>query len=253
MDLLSFTRDLAIQAGKITLEYYNSPKLTIISKADSSPVTQGDRLAEEFLRREIKKQFPSDGIIGEEYGTEEGTSGRKWIMDPIDGTKTFIHGVPLYGTLLALEEEGEITHGAIVMPALNEYVVAAKGRGCFWNDRPCKVSSTATLAESTFVTTDDIRFRNRLGHEHYQRLCNSVKLYRNWGDCYGYLLVATGRADLMIDAKITVWDIAPMAIIATEAGGRYTTFSGEATHYGNDFVMSNGLIHQEVLDMLNDR
>jgi len=253
MNLRTFIEEISTKAAEITLEYFNSPTLTVDHKGDTSPVTIADREAEQYLRREIEKHFPEDGIIGEEFGNKESKNATRWIIDPIDGTKTFIHGVPLYGTLVAREEGGVITHGVTIIPPLKEMVVAERGKGAFWNGKQCHVSTKSSLKESLFVTTDDARFRNRVGSEFYQSFCNHMGMYRTWGDCYGYLLVATGRAEIMIDAKIAVWDIAPISLIIEEAGGDYSTFSAEKTHTGPDFITTNGILHQEVLSLLQGR
>jgi len=239
MELRSFIEEIAVKAGEITLKYFKSPDLRIETKANSTPVTQADQEAERYVREQIRKHFPNDSIIGEEYGEELTRSNRRWIIDPLDGTKTFMRGVPFYGTLIALEEGDTVTHGCIGLPALNEMVYAERGKGCFWNNKRCHVSGTNTIEEATLVTTDDARLSEKISQSRHQELIREAKLWRSWGDCYGYALVATGRADGMLDPAGAIWDLAPMSVIIDEAGGCYSSFAGEKTIRGGDMICSN--------------
>ena len=246
MVTIELVSDLARRAGAITLQHFMT-KLEIISKADDSPVTIADRSTEEWLRAEVERMFPDDAIVGEEFGSKEGTSGRKWIFDPIDGTKSFIHGVPLYGVMIGVEQDGEMEAGAICIPPLGEMVAAARGKGCWWNGRRAHVSRTARLEDALICTSDIMHHYEHGKGAGWDALCRRVRLVRTWGDCFGYVMVATGRADVMLDAVMSPWDIAALKPILEEAGGRLTDYRGGTCIYSNDSVGSNGVLHDEVL------
>ncbi|MEO6939420.1 MAG: inositol monophosphatase family protein [Candidatus Kapaibacterium sp.] len=250
MNLQHFIERLAREAGAITLKYFNKPGLVVDTKANDTPVTQADRESERYLRAKITEAFPKDGIIGEEFGEERPKAARRWILDPLDGTNSFIHGVPLYGTLIALEEGDDVTHGACYLPALNELVYAERGKGCFWNGDSCKVSSVDQLSASTLLTTSERGLTGVLGRERYDTLVRSVQLFRSWGDCYGHVLVATGRAEAMLDPKMAVWDCGPFAVIIEEAGGVVSDLRGNRTIRGGNFVSSNKEISNPLRDFI---
>ena len=235
MNIQDFIERIARKAGEITLEYYNTGTLSIETKSNDTPVTQADKRAEQYLREEIRKHFPADAIIGEEFGNERPDAATRWILDPLDGTKTFIHGVPFYGTLIAREEGDTVTHGCVHLPALSELVYAERGSGCWWNGKRARASERQHERMS-IVTTDHQRLVALLGRDVLSNLIEESSLYRTWGDCYGHVLVATGRADLMLDAKCAVWDIAPFAVIMDEAGAHYESFAGERTIRGGDLI-----------------
>ncbi len=243
--------EIAREAGAHTLQYFQHPDLVVELKSDASPVTIADRQAEELLRRRIAAQFPRDAILGEEFGDQHGTSGYRWILDPIDGTKSFVHGVPLYGTLVAVEYGERSVIGVIFLPALDECVHAAVGKGA-WQIRgttppqPAQVSATATLRESLLLSSE-IRFPTPARQQALIDLARGARISRTWGDCYGYLLVATGRADVMIDPIMGLWDIAPLQPILEEAGGTLTDWQGNATIYSAEAVATNGKVLDEVL------
>ena len=197
-ELLEFAVALARGAGDLSLNYFRkAPETT--TKSDGSYVTVADREAEAYLRRQIAERFPDDGVLGEEEGEHQGHSGRRWIVDPIDGTFAFVHGVPFYGVLIALEIEGESSVGVVNIPALNEVVAAAKGCGCFLNGAPARVSTIDKLEEALLLSTD-FNACARYGFGRAVELLQSrAKSSRTWGDCYGYVLVATGRAEVMLD------------------------------------------------------
>lgn len=247
-EILEFATHLAREAGKVTLEYFGAT-LNVDRKSDRSPVTVADQKAEERLRTLISTQFPEHGILGEEFG-EEGSGGRfRWIVDPIDGTRSFIRGVPLYGVLVALEHEGDAMVGVIHHPALGETVRAAKGCGCDWNGRPARVSDVEDLAEAMVLTTDtgDVFRKNRTFTE---SLLSELSRHRTWGDCYGYTLVATGRAEVMMDPRMALWDSAALKPVIEESGGIFTDWSGKRTIYGDDALAANRRLHHKVLKML---
>ncbi|MGD0516725.1 MAG: histidinol-phosphatase [Thermoguttaceae bacterium] len=251
--------DLAIaaarQAGNITLEYFRTDDLVVNLKQDDTPVTIADHKAEEYLRGAIASAFPDDGIFGEEYAQRQGTSGYRWILDPIDGTKSFIHGVPLYGTLLGLEYDGQCMLGVIRIPALDECLYAAKGQGAWYfvghnKPKPARVSQRKQLAKALFVTSEVISFDRTGRRAVYDRLQSATRLTRTWGDCYGYLMVATGRADLMVDPIMALWDAAALLPILEEAGGTFTDWQGQNTIYTGEGIATNGLILSEVLEIV---
>jgi histidinol phosphatase-like enzyme (inositol monophosphatase family) len=241
MDVRLFLEDVARGAGGITLKYFLNRDLEILSKDDQSPVTIADREAEQYIRKRIREHFAHDLILGEEFGTDGTDPDRRWILDPIDGTKSFIHGVPLYGVLIALEVKGRITHGVAHFPALQETVSAAVGMGCYWNGVPATVSNVGTLDHALVLATDG----NRLA-THAPRglsdLAASAAMYRTWGDCYGHVLVATGRAEIMIDPKMALWDSAPLGVIVEEAGGIAQDLNGNRTVHGDSLITCNRAI-----------
>jgi len=245
----------ARSAGRITLEYFRREDLQVERKGDDSPVTVADRQAEDHLRRRIGEVFPDDAVLGEEFPDKPGDSGYRWILDPIDGTKSFIHGVPLYGTLIGVEHEGKPVLGVILIPALDECVYAAKGQGAWYMQGeeepvPAKVSSCKTLDDALFLTSEVITFDEIDRRDTYHRLQDAARLSRTWGDCYGYLLVATGRADVMVDPIVAVWDLAGLVPVIEEAGGTFTDWQGKCTIHSGQSIATNGLVHEEVLKVV---
>lgn len=249
-DLREWMEEIARGAGDITLKYFQSRKLEIMTKGDESPVTRADRESEEYLRTRIREHFPEDVILGEEYGSQGSNPDRRWILDPLDGTKSFIHGVPIYGVLIALEEGGTVTHGVVHLPALGETVSAAMGKGCFWNGERAHVSEKISLSESLLCTTSPSRLEDLVGHSKYESITRSFGLYRGWGDCWGHILVATGRAEAMLDARTAIWDAAPLGVIVEEAGGACFDFRGNKTIDGGDLASCAIGIADEVKEML---
>ncbi len=246
------------QAGLITLQYFGRETLAVERKADDSPVTVADRQAEQHLRQCICGAYPHDAIIGEEFPQQPGTSGYTWILDPIDGTKSFIHGVPLYGTMIGVEYQGQSVIGVIHVPALRETVYAAKGNGAWYQQgdappRPARVSQTHPLSNGLFLTSEVANFYRTGRGDAYERLQAASRLSRSWGDCYGYMLVATGRAEVMVDPIAAVWDLAALVPIIEEAGGRFADWQGRPTIYSGEAVAANPLVFDEVLDLLNNR
>lgn len=245
-ELLDFGVELARGAGDITLQYFRKQPETS-TKADGSYITIADRQAEEYLRRQIAERFPDDGVLGEEEGETSGRSGRRWIVDPIDGTFAFVHGVPFYGVLIALEIGGELVAGVVNIPALGEIVSAAKGVGCFLNGAPARVSGTAELKDALLLCTDFSACARYGFGQAGELLQQQAKTSRTWGDCYGYVLVATGRADVMLDPVVNLWDCAPLLPIMEEAGGTFTDWRGVRTAAGGNAIATNGLLFEEVM------
>jgi histidinol-phosphatase len=242
----------AREAGAITLKYFRESNYAVELKRDRSPVTIADREAEQHLRKRIAATFPADGILGEEFPEQPGESGYRWILDPIDGTKSFISGVPLYGALIGVELEGRSIVGVIHIPALGETVYASRGQGA-WTVRgdrqpmPARVSRTPRLADCLFCTSEVKTFTRSARREAFDEFDAACRLARTWGDCYGYLLVATGRADVMVDPLMNVWDCAALQPILEEAGGTFTDWRGQPTIYGGEAIATNGLVLEEVL------
>lgn len=249
-DLLDFATHLAWTGGRRTLAWFNCDVPKEI-KADGSPVTIADKDAEATMRALLRQQFPDHTIVGEEQGEERGTAPIRWIIDPIDGTRTFLRGVPFYGTLVGVEVMGEPTVGVIYIPALDELVAAGRGLGCRWNGRPCRVASTPKLSDALVVATDETAVRRRLGRDGHDQLVAKTALQRTWADCYGYVLVATGRSEIAMDAVMAIWDNAALLPVIEEAGGRFTSWRGERRIDGGDAVATNGVLHDEVLRLLS--
>jgi len=247
--LLNFASDLALGAGRITLKYFQQSPQTD-TKADGSFVTVADRETERYLRRKIAERFPADALLGEEEGEQPGASGRRWIFDPIDGTFAFVHGLPFYGVLLGLEIDGEATLGVVNLPALNEIVYAAKGVGCFYNGEPARVSQTPMLADALLLSTDFGTCEQYGFGVAADELQRRARARRTWGDCYGHVLVATGRADVMLDPVMNRWDCAALLPIIEEAGGTFTDWRGERTIGGGNAISTNGILFQEVMGIV---
>ena len=249
-ELLQFAVEIGRGAGEITLDYFRKDPATE-TKFDGSYVTIADRHAESYLREEIGKRYPDDGVLGEEELEQRGLSGRRWIVDPIDGTFSFVHGVPFYGVLIALEIEGEPVLGVVNMPALGEIVYAAKGEGCFLNGEPAMVSSTSKLKDALLLSTDFTTCSQYGFGDAAESLQKGAKASRTWGDCYGYVLVATGRADVMLDPVMNLWDCAPLLPIMEEAGGTFTDWHGVRTISGGNSIATNGILFEEVMKIIS--
>ena len=246
--LLEVAMQAAHEAGQRTLAYFQAGP-PVEWKADGSPVTPADVASEQALRRVISLAFPNHGILGEEQGESPGTEPFRWVIDPLDGTRTFLRGVPLYGVLVGVEARTEPVAGVIYLPALGEMIAAARGEGCTWNGRPCRVSQVRELSQATLVVTSP-RAMRRAAAVGYEDLARTVRMERTWGDCYGHALVATGRADIAIDTSVAIWDLAAVLPIIEEAGGLFTDWRGRRTARSGDGVSTNGLLHAAVLEAL---
>ncbi|MBA3532349.1 MAG: histidinol-phosphatase [Ardenticatenales bacterium] len=247
---LDFAIDAAWQAGRLTLEYFQT-NVGVEWKSDASPVTIADRRAEELLRKLIEKQYPTHAIVGEEFGETDGSNAAfRWIVDPIDGTRSFIRGVPLYAVLVGLEVEGEMVLGVANFPALNEMVSAARGEGCTWNGRPCRTSSVNRLSEALVCFTDPSAFEAHGRADAWARISAASHTQRGWSDAYGHILVATGRAEIMLDPIVTLWDNAALLPILQEAGGTFTDWNGTPTAYGGNGISTNGYLLDEILKQI---
>ena len=248
-EMLEFAIGAAREAGKITLEYFQTD-LAIKTKSDQSPVTMADLRAEERLRQLIASRYPDHDITGEEYGETAQSSQYRWILDPIDGTQTFIRGVGMYGVLIGLELDGQSVLGVASFPALGEIVYAARGLGCYWNGRRVRVSEIKNLAQAALLMTDVPSLYAHGRGRAYDRLSGSVRLERTWGDCYGHILVATGRAEIMLDPVMNVWDSAPLLPILQEAGGTFTDWNGVPTIRGGNAISTNKFLFDQVREII---
>lgn len=248
--LLEAVQDAARIAGGVAMRHYRS-SFVVETKADGSPVSIADREAETAVRDWIARRFPTDGIEGEEFGAAQTDARRRWIIDPIDGTKTFVRGVPLWGTLIAILEGTDVLAGAIFCPAVDELVAAAPGEGAWWNGARCSVSTVDRLDRATVLTSSDYRPGEEARRDAWLELSHRASVSRTWGDCYGYLLVATGRADVMADPRMAVWDAAPLLPIIEEAGGVFTDWSGERTVFGKSAIATNAALADETRALLN--
>lgn len=249
-ELVASAADLAERAGRVTLRWFSPRALPSRAKTDGSPVTEADRAAEEFLRVELARRYPDDAVVGEEFGHSTGASGRRWVIDPIDGTRSFVRGIPLFTTLLALVDESGPAVGVAHVPPLHETVSAGRGRGAVHvyagEERPAQVSDVSRIEDSCLVTSGVEYLPERAR----RALLQPGPLVRTWGDGYGYMLLATGRAEIMLDAGLALWDVAPMLVIVPEAGGRITDYQGSPGPQAGDVVASNGHMHDAALRLL---
>lgn len=238
--------DILEDASQLARKWFDSQDFATEHKSDGSPVTEADRDVESLLRSRISQAFPDDGILGEEFDETVGTSGNRWIIDPIDGTKSFIRSVPLYATLLAYEQKGEVTFGAIALPSLSKTVYAERGAGCWSDGNLVHVSDHAVLSDSYVMATWLENWSSKM----LELAREQGMIVRTWGDAYGYTLVATGKADALIDFDAKIYDLAPMAVILEEAGGRFTNLDGAARNDCGHGIASNGLIHESLLKLI---
>ncbi len=246
-ELLDEAVELTRKAGRLTLDWFNDHKLSVYRKDDGSPVTDADKAAESFLRKALSNRFPDDAVVGEEFPEQKGTSGRTWIIDPIDGTRSFVRGVPLYTTLLAMIDQHGPAIGVAAVPPLDEAVWAGRGLGCFHNGRRCQVNPQTELGRSYLCASGFEWWPEGA----FDRVRTSGARMRTWGDGYGYVLVATGRTEAMIDPGLNLWDIAPMLVIVPEAGGQITQWNGSNSAGAGDWLTTNGKFHEELRTLLN--
>lgn len=251
------------EAARATLNWFQNPALAVSTKADASPVTAADVAAEQILSQRLLGAFPDDAFLGEETGSRPGRSGYEWVVDPIDGTKSFIRGVPLYATLVGCRRDAAGVLGIIYIPALGEIVHATRGGGAWYQQgdaspTPARVSSRSQLGESLLCSSDFRDFRRRpaaldaaaAGGQVRLDLEEACGIVRTWGDGYGYLLVATGRADIMADPLLNAWDAAAASVIVAEAGGRFSDWRGIDSIDSGDGLATNGLLHEATLAAL---
>lgn len=242
---LAFALEAAYRAGRSTLAAFNTGAPVEI-KEDQTPVTCADRRAEQIVRELISERFPGEAIVGEEQG-ETGSGSARWVVDPIDGTKSFICGVPLYATLLSFERDSQTELAVCYMPALDEMVYAERGEGAFWNGRPCSVSKRASISGAAISCGSHYSLQKYGRIQGFLKLAAKAMASRTWSDAYGHALVATGRIEAMMDPIVNPWDISAMRLIVREAGGRFTDFDGGEDPV-SEAVSSNGIVHDEVLE-----
>ena len=248
---LDLAVETAHEAGRLTLGYFRTGAARPEFKPDESPVTVADREAETLIRRKIRERYPRHAIVGEEFGADEGRDGTfRWIVDPIDGTRAFVRGVPLYAVLIGLEIEGVCEVGTAYFPAIDEMLCAATGEGCFLNGRRSAVSPTPRLTDGIVCFTDAKGFDKYGRAEEWSRVLSAAGEARGWSDAYGHALVATGRADLMLEPALNPWDAAPFPPILREAGGVFCDWSGDETIYADEGISTTRALLGEVLDLV---
>lgn len=245
-----FARHLADVSGHVIKSYFRT-HVSIETKSDDSPVTIADRGAEELMREEIMKEYPDHGILGEEFGAYNPDAEYQWILDPIDGTKSFICGTVTFGTLIALKKIGQPVLGVIHQPILNEFLIG-DNETALLNNSVVKVRDCGNLSDAVLLTTDHLNIKKYQDIEKFNGLLEEVKLYRNWGDCYGYYLVATGFADIMIDPVMNPWDSTALIPIINGAGGIITDYKGGDPITGNSIIAASPGIHSKVVELLNN-
>ena len=249
-EYLDFAIQTAHDAGRLTLGYFQTG-LVPEMKPDDSPVTLADRSAEQLIRARIESRYPGHRIIGEEYGAQGGdASAPCWWIDPIDGTKAFVRGVPLYAVLLGLEIDGRIAAGAAYFPALGEMLCAADGLGCHLNGRRCRVSTTPTLARGIVSFTNAASFKAAGREAAWQRILAAAYHSVGWSDAYGHALVASGRLELMLDPVMNPYDCGPFPVILREAGGYFGDWSGNETIYAGEAISTTGILLPEILSLI---
>ncbi|OGU58204.1 MAG: histidinol-phosphatase [Ignavibacteria bacterium RBG_13_36_8] len=245
----NFCRLLARKSGEIIRQYFRS-ELKVEIKKDESPVTMADRKAEEVMRESIIKEFPDHGILGEEFGDHNKNAEFKWVLDPIDGTKSYISGAVTFGTLIALLRNGEPILGVINQPVLNEYLVGDNDVTEL-NGTKVQVRENKDLKDAVLLTTDHLAVHKFRDGDKFEKLIRMVRIYRQWGDCYGYYLLATGYADIMIDPIMSAWDSMALIPIIRGAGGVITDYYGGDPAKGNSIIAACSGLHSEVVKMLN--
>jgi len=244
---LAFALELADTADAITLARYRATDLVVDTKPDLTPVSEADRAAEEALRARIDAERPGDGVVGEEFGESPGTGGRRWILDPIDGTKNYVRGTPVWGTLIALERDGEIVVGVASAPALRRRWWAARGTGAFADGTPIHVSRVRAVEDALLCYTSGPAFDEHGLGPQFRALAARCWEARGFSDYWGHVLVAEGSADIAVEPIMNLWDNAPLQVIVEEAGGRFTDLEGRPRADGGSAITTNGLLHDEVL------
>ena len=256
LDRLNFALELAASAGQLILQHYRTDGLLVESKADQSPVTVADRGAELLIRQQLELRFPDDGVLGEEFPDTPSRNGYRWIVDPIDGTKAFVHGVPLFGTLIGIEHNDRMVAGVCRFPAMDEVVYAADGHGCWWKIRDqaarrTQVPTTGDISQARLMFTEPTHWRTTGRFDTIVKVMDQVRIARGWGDCYGHALVATGRAEIAIDPLMSPWDIAALIPILREAGGHCLDWQGQETIFGGDGVSVTPALKDQVISILS--
>ena len=248
-EFTDFIYTLAEKSGEVIRPYFGKADLAVELKGDQTLVTQADRQAEAVMRDLIRKRYPQHGILGEEFGLENLSAEFVWSLDPIDGTLSFARGCPLFGTLIGLLNGGAPILGAINHPVLNQLCIGNNTETTI-NGRTVRLREVHHLSEAMLLTTDLASVDNHR-RKGFEELLRRIRLYRTWGDCYGYLLVASGGADIMLDPMMNPWDILPLIPVIQGANGVITTWSGTDASQGNSCVAANKTLHPQVLQILN--
>jgi histidinol-phosphatase len=248
-DVLNAALNAAKSAGEVALHYFRT-NLKVETKADRTPVTQADRECEATIIEILGQHFPTYGFLGEEMGERAGQVNARWIIDPIDGTKNFIRGIPFFATLIALEEDGEITAGVMSAPAINDLLYARKGQGAFVNGQQVRVSDVEDLNRAMLIHggLKDLKIRPCWGP--FLRLVDATARQRGFGDALGHSIVISGQAEVTLEPEIKPWDVAATKILVTEAGGRFSDFAGSPSIYTGNAIISNGRVHEAVVNIL---
>jgi len=249
-DDLTLALELAAAADEVTLRRFRAHDLRVERKPDLTHVTEADRAAEELLRDRLASARPGDAVVGEELGAT-GAARRRWIVDPIDGTANYVRGVPLWATLVALEEDGRLTVGVVSAPALGHTWWASRGRGAYCDGRPLGVSAVSDLADAHLCYAELGAWdRQPAGLEGLVTLAGRCWRSRGFGDFWQHMLVAEGAADIACEPVVSEWDVAAVAVIVTEAGGRFTDLAGRERTDGGDALSTNGRLHDAVLALV---
>ena len=236
-------------AGKVALAYFDTG-VAVETKPDQSPVTIADRSAEQVLRKHLQARFPHDGYLGEEFGDTPGKSGYRWIIDPIDGTRSFIRNIPIWATLLGLEFNGEMIAGIAYIPAWHQTFRALRGDGCYRDERRIRVSDVAQL-DKALISYSSFGFFKTAGRQHsFAELLAGTERSRGYADFYGFVLVAQGSVDIMVEHGVHIWDVAGLKVLVEEAGGAFTDWDGLPSIDRPDVLASNGKIHAAALEIL---
>ncbi len=245
----SFSRLLAYKSGEIIKRYFRS-EIKVESKSDHSPVTIADKKAEEIMREIIIKEFPQHGILGEEFGNHNKDAEYQWILDPIDGTKSFICGAISFGTLIALTKNGVPILGVINQPVLEQFLLG-DNQVTLLNDEQVEVRPCKKIEDAVLVATDHFNIGKYHNQKKFDELAKRVKIYRGWGDCYGYYLLSTGFIDVMVDPIMSVWDSMALIPVVRGAGGVITDFNGNDPAKGKSIIAASSEIHSKIIKSLN--
>lgn len=246
----SFARKLSLETQRIVLPYFESPDLEILSKSDDTPVTAADREAERMIRDALETLYPEHSIVGEEFGEKGAGSAYTWVIDPIDGTKTFTAGCPLFGTMIALLKDGEPLYGSVNYPALGKRI-SGDNHAAYCNEKPILARSGVPLKDAIVLTTDVQSIGQFQDGQAFEELLAKTRFCRTWGDCYGYFLVATGKADIMLDPVMNPWDIMALVPVLRGAGATITDWHGGNPAKAKSLVAANADLHETVIEILN--
>lgn len=244
---LRLALELADAADAITMQWFQSSSLAVRTKVDMTPVSEADEAVERAIRERLAEDRPADAVVGEEYGSS-GSSPRRWILDPIDATKNYVRGIPIFGSLIALEENGTVIVAVISSPALSRRWWASKGAGAFCNGRKMEVSRIASLDEAMVAYDSITDFDQHGGTDGFLKLVRSCGRARGFGDFWAHMLVAEGAAEIAVEPRVATWDVAPVQLIVEEAGGRFTDLRGNPRYDGGSALSTNGLLHDAALE-----